>query len=96
MHKEKATNFLKLDHNANSDNDYLISSLYFDDIYDTALYDKNFGVLKRKKYRIRVYNRNDKVIKLELKSKFGQYINKESTGLTREEYNKILNYDIDF
>ena len=50
----------------------------------------------RKKYRIRIYNNNDKFIKLERKKKFGSYIYKESAPLTREEVEKILKGDYEF
>ena len=50
----------------------------------------------RKKYRIRIYNNNDKFIKLERKKKFGSYIYKESAPLTREEVEKILKGDYAF
>ena len=67
-----------------------------DDIKSSALFEKQSGVLTRKKYRIRIYNLNDDVIKLERKNRIGQFINKESVSITREEYNKIISNDIDF
>lgn len=69
---------------------YHVRSLYFDDIHDSALYEKNFGVFKRQKYRIRIYNKSDSKIRLERKSKFGQNICKETAILTREEYEKLV------
>lgn len=74
---------------------YIIRSLYFDDYWDSALAEKEAGVLERKKYRIRIYNYGDKVIKLERKKKYGAYIFKESARLTREEFENILvgNYE---
>ena len=73
---------LKLDQNADESGEYFIRSLYYDDIYDSALYEKNFGVNIRKKYRIRIYNMSDKVIKLERKNKVGQYVCKESATIS--------------
>ena len=70
--------------------------MYFDDIHNTALFEKQSGVLKRKKYRIRIYNLKDSVIKLEKKSRVAQFIHKESAPLTRQEYDMIINQDIDF
>ena len=46
---------------------YYIRSLYFDDYWSSAYAEKEAGVLMRKKYRIRIYNNNDKFIKLERK-----------------------------
>lgn len=94
--KGRLKHVLKLDSNANEKGEYFIRSLYFDDIYDTALFEKNFGVCRRAKYRIRTYNMSDKFIKLEKKSKIGAYISKESTSITREEYNLIMNNDLSF
>ena len=52
---------------------YMIRSLYFDDYWNSAMEEKDAGVLMRKKYRIRIYNCSDKSIKLERKKKFGSY-----------------------
>ena len=50
----------------------------------------------RKKYRVRIYNGSDKVIKLERKKKFGSWIYKEDAPLTRGEFEQILAGDYDF
>ena len=51
---------------------YMIRSLYFDDYWNSAMEEKDAGVLMRKKYRIRIYNCSDKSIKLERKEKIRQ------------------------
>ncbi|EKN69241.1 hypothetical protein BABA_11021 [Neobacillus bataviensis LMG 21833] len=84
------------DKNSVNEDGYHIRSLYFDNFFDTALYEKLAGVHRRDKYRIRIYNESDRHIKLERKSKFGDYICKESMNLTREEYEKIMNRDFEF
>ncbi|MED1568642.1 polyphosphate polymerase domain-containing protein [Bacillus paramycoides] len=84
------------DKNSISDDGYHIRSLYFDDCFDTSMYEKNYGVHRRDKYRIRIYNKSDRTIKLERKSKFGDYISKESMNLSRKEYEKIMNRDLEF
>lgn len=76
--------------------EYNIRSLYFDDMYMTAYNEKLAGIQYRKKYRIRIYNSQDKVIALECKHKDGPYIFKESVKISREEYDKILVGDIGF
>lgn len=86
---------LKLDENA-KDGGYMIRSLYFEDYYKTSYNEKDSGVLRRKKYRIRIYNCSDRSIKLERKKKYGSYIYKESARLSREEVYKILDGDYDF
>ena len=62
---------------------YTIRSLYFDDYYEAALYDKLAGVNERQKYRIRIYDGRDDVIRLERKEKVGQYIRKTGASLGR-------------
>ena len=84
---------MKKDKNSNERGDYHIRSLYFDDYNDSALYEKQSGILRRKKYRIRIYNLSDEVIKLEKKSRVGQFINKKSFLLSRPEVQRIMNYD---
>ena len=76
--------------------EYMIRSLYFDDMYHSAYEEKLAGVYRRKKYRIRIYECSDKVIHLECKYKEGAYINKESCSLTREEYEMLLAGESDF
>jgi hypothetical protein len=78
------------------DNQYLIRSLYFDDIYNSALNDKLSGVEKRKKYRLRLYNHRDTLVKLEKKGKSGQYTCKESERVTRAFCENILDGKYDF
>lgn len=87
---------LKHDHFANENGDYHIRSLYFDDSKNTALFEKQSGILKRKKYRIRIYNLSDSVIKLEKKSRIGQFIHKESAKITLAEYHKMIEGDMGF
>ena len=87
---------MKKDKNSNENGDYHIRSLYFDDYNDSALFEKQSGILRRKKYRIRIYNLSDDVIKLEKKSKVGQFINKESIQISRDQAEKIVNYDFSF
>lgn len=75
---------------------YLIRSLYFDDYWNTAYQEKIDGVLLRKKYRIRIYDYNDAVIKLERKRKSDSWIYKEDAPLTHDEFDRILNGDYGF
>lgn len=85
----KMQHFLKSDSHAENGS-YLIRSLYFDDLWNSAHSEKEDGILQRKKYRIRIYNYSDQVIRLERKKKYGAYIFKESASLTREQTQLIL------
>ena len=93
-HKLLATRIkacLKQDYYASlSGGEYLIRSLYFDDPFDSALWEKASGVGSRDKFRIRIYNYSDSAIKLERKHKEGQYIKKDSVSLSREDCEEIL------
>ena len=69
---------------------YVIRSLYFDDIEDSAFYDKQAGVMHRDKYRIRVYQFSDKAIFLERKRKMGDLIQKSSVQITRRLCDQLI------
>ncbi len=74
---------LQRDPNGDEYNEYHIRSLYFDTVYNTAFYDKVDGDPTRDKYRIRIYNFSDKVIKMECKTKVGSLISKRSQSIPR-------------
>ena len=84
---------LSLDENTKNPEGYLIRSLYFDDMYDTAMFEKLVGVQRRDKYRIRIYDYSDKIIKFECKSKYDAYISKTSAGISRAQTEAILGGD---
>lgn len=75
---------------------YFIRSLYFDDVYDTALREKIDGINRREKFRIRYYNRDKTLIHLEKKSKIDGLGSKASASLTESEAQRIVDGDIDF
>ncbi len=88
---------LVLDRDAYAKNGrYMIRSLYFDDREESAYEDKLSGVESRKKYRIRFYDGNDSMIKLERKRKEGQYIQKVSARLTKCEMDELMAGRYDF
>ena len=69
---------------------YVIRSLYFDDIDDSAFYDKQAGVMHRDKYRIRIYRYSDREIFLERKRKLGDLIQKSSVQITRRLCDQLV------
>lgn len=73
--------------------EYFIRSLYFDDRDDSAFREKLSGIDERDKFRIRIYDMRDDVIKLECKHKSNGYIKKQSIGLSRREYEKLMSGD---
>ena len=75
------------------DGKYFIRSLYFDNASDKALREKIDGVNKREKFRIRFYNHDTSVIHLEKKSKINGLGVKESTPLTPQQAQAIVDGD---
>ncbi len=91
--RQRVASMLPLDPHSQNGDGYGIRSLYFDSPVDHALYDKANGIFGREKFRIRIYNGSDSSIKLERKSKYGEYVSKESAPLTRAEYDNIVHGD---
>ncbi len=67
------------------DGRYFIRSLYFDNLADKALREKLDGVDRREKFRIRYYDYDTSLIRLEKKSKRNGLGRKASVPLTAEE-----------
>ncbi len=76
-----------------NEGEYFIRSLYFDDVDDSAFREKLAGDNNRDKYRLRIYNMKDDVVKLERKHKEAGYILKESLNLSRAEAESLLRGD---
>ena len=80
---------LIMEHDANAiDGHYFIRSLYFDDVHNTAYYEKIDGLEEREKYRIRFYNFDHSYIMLELKGKKNNLTYKRQNKITESEYNQ--------
>jgi len=86
-------NVLHPDPNGDENNQYHIRSLYFDTVFDDALNEKISGVANRNKYRIRIYNFSDKMIRLECKSKFRDLISKRSVRISRDLAEQLISAD---
>lgn len=78
------------------ENGYFIRSLYFDDVFSSGYYEKESGIERRRKYRIRIYNLSDRSIKFEIKDKLDSYIAKLSASITREECERMIAQDYSF
>jgi len=94
--QRKLATVLKLDPNVRSRGCYTVRNLYFDDLRDTALHEKQAGIPYRKKYRLRIYNHSDAFIKFERKTKINQYVLKESLRISRCEADRIIGGDVSF
>ncbi|MCM1055870.1 MAG: polyphosphate polymerase domain-containing protein [Bacteroides sp.] len=75
---------------------YRITSLYLDDVFETAYNDKILGFDVRKKYRVRFYDLSPEFIRLELKNKKGSMVSKSSVKMTYEDYKRVLKGDNGF
>lgn len=94
--RSRVKQIMKLDEYARENGCYSIRSLYFDNLNDTALFEKISGVNHRKKFRIRFYNGDTSYICLEKKVKNNGLTSKLKTRITKDECLKIIDGDIDW
>ena len=90
MIQSRLKSALKPDQNQSSDNSYKITSVYFDDYYDTHFQDTVAGYRFRQKYRIRIYNDSFQTIKLEIKYKRDSRVYKKTQSITLEQMRLLL------
>lgn len=69
---------------------YRIRSIYFDDIWDSALRQNIEGISPRSKYRIRIYNEDKSCIHLEQKIKNNDLTKKKSCFLSIDECEQLM------
>lgn len=81
--KSRVSKVLRPD--THSGGSYQVSSLYFDDPYNTAYYEKTDGLSVHTKFRIRTYNCSEDMIKLEKKIKRGIRTEKESAVVSNKD-----------
>jgi len=92
--RNKVAALMPLDAHADSQSrGYHIRSLYYDDAYDSALFEKVDGDPYRQKYRIRIYQLSDRYILLERKAKAAHCTVKDSARISREQCDRLLGGD---
>ncbi|QOR36573.1 polyphosphate polymerase domain-containing protein [Clostridium sp. 'deep sea'] len=91
----KLSKILNRDNNS-INNNYTVSSLYFDNFNNKAYHDKLNGEAIRHKFRVRYYNNNTERLKLEQKSKINQITIKQSVLLTKLELTQIFKSNFNF
>lgn len=69
---------------------YAIRSLYFDDFSNSCLWENEAGVDDRRKYRLRIYNGDASLIKLEIKEKLHGMTHKTACTITPEQCRAII------
>ncbi len=72
---------------------YTVRSLYFDDFYDSCLWENEMGVDRRAKYRLRIYNGSTARIHLEKKVKVHGMTKKEKEEIQPGECMNFLSED---
>lgn len=77
----------------NTDDGYMVRSLYFDTFYNNDYFDKEDGLEHRRKIRLRTYDPNAQFLKLELKQKEGEYQHKYSLTIPRSIAQRLVNGD---
>ena len=87
---EAFRNTMEKDPNCKENDEYWIRSLYFDTIDNNDFYEKQMGVMNRKKIRLRTYNVHQPWVKVEIKNKYEQYIVKETSRLNKEEAEALI------
>ena len=87
--RNKLDKVLKLDQGK----PYFVRSIYFDSPDDEDYYDKQGGEMIRKKLRLRIYDINSDLAKIEIKNKFDYHQLKESLVIDKELAKKIINGD---
>lgn len=93
--KQRLRHILKKDRDTHPLGGYFIRSLYFDSIDDEALFDKNSGIYKRAKYRLRLYDPKSEKLKFEIKNKINNQILKETAIISKKSAQEIIrgNYE---
>ena len=74
-------------------NPYFVRSIYFDSPDDTDYFDKQGGEMIRKKLRLRIYDTNSDLAKIEIKGKYDYHQLKESLVINKELAKRIINGD---
>ena len=88
--EKRVASVLTLDPHTRDRGFYHIRSLYFDDMYNSCYRENEDGTSPREKFRIRVYDCDRSVIKLELKRKKGGRTLKRSCPLSLERCEAVM------
>lgn len=84
---------MEKDSNTCENGKYMIDSLYFDDYAKTCARENIDGTDPRSKWRIRIYNNNSEMIRLECKQKQNGMGKKKSCIITKEELDALISAD---
>lgn len=87
---------MNVDPNSKNNNQYTVTSMYFDTPINEDLEEKQSGIYYREKFRLRTYNAENKIIKFESKKRANTAIIKDSVVLSLEDANGLIdgNYEV--
>ena len=88
--RQRCAAVMRLDPHVGPEGYYDITSLYFDDLADTALMQNYSGVSRREKFRIRMYGGNIHTLHLEKKTKYGGLGMKQSCPISADQLKRML------
>ena len=89
MLRTRLRHVMQLDPFATANGTYHIRSCYFDNFDNKVLTQKKEGYLNRDKYRVRIYNKDASVMKLERKSKRNNTTFKSKCPITKWEFQQL-------
>lgn len=92
--KKRLEKILRYDENSGG-NSYKVRSLYFDSPNNTDYFEKFAGIEHRKKIRLRIYNNDTSLCKLEKKEKFGEHQSKQSIIVNIKDAQELILGNID-
>ena len=81
---------MKRDLFSKEDGNYYVRSIYFDSIDDNDYNEKNASIHTRQKVRLRIYGKDDNIVKLENKRKYGRHTQKSVVQVSRQDALKII------
>lgn len=87
--KHRLEPFMNSDENSDDYGGYSVNSIYFETPYNKDYTDKELGVFQRQKLRLRAYG-NNKIYKLEAKSKMGDVATKYTVSLDENRARQVL------
>jgi hypothetical protein len=88
--KSRFDGLLQKDEHTNGQGYYFVRSLYFDNLYDKVLREKQEGIDPREKFRIRLYNHDTSFIRLEKKGKYRGLTTKSTIPLSVDTCERII------
>ena len=88
--EQRISPILSRDTHAGDDGAYRIRSVYFDTGNDMAYREKGMGISDREKIRLRFYNANTEVVKLERKEKKQNLVHKDVVLIRRDTAEEMI------